>query len=102
MIRRPIRAKDDSVWAERYSGECSCRMDKKTRRDSWHDKRLYQGGEVVIIKQFDTVLLKDGRMAAVMEAFENKVFIVDVGDSPEDWDTISITIDDIEKVLYSA
>lgn len=56
----------------------------------------------MIIKQFDTVLLKDGRMAAVMEAFENKVFIVDVGDSPEDWDTISITIDDIEKVLYSA
>ena len=74
-------------------------MDKKTRRDSWHDKRY---SEVVIIKQFDTVLLKDGRMAAVMEAFENKVFIVDVGDSPEDWDTISITIDDIEKVLYSA
>lgn len=56
----------------------------------------------MIIKQFDTVLLKDGRMAAVMETFENKVFIVDVGDSPEDWDTISITIDDIEKVLYSA
>ena len=56
----------------------------------------------MIIKQFDTVLLKDGRMAAVMEAFENKVFIVDVWDSPEDWDTISITIDDIEKVLYSA
>ena len=42
----------------------------------------------MIIKQFDTVLLKDGRMAAVMEAFENKVFIVDVGDSPEDWDTM--------------
>ena len=38
----------------------------------------------MIIKQFDTVLLKDGRMAAVMEAFENKVFIVDVGDSPEE------------------
>ena len=56
----------------------------------------------MIIKQFDTVLLKDGRMAAVMEAFENKVFFVDVGDSPKDWDTISITIDDIEKVLYSA
>ena len=56
----------------------------------------------MIILQFDTVLLKDGRMAAVMEAFENKVFIVDVGDSPEDWDTISISIDDIEKVVYSA
>ena len=56
----------------------------------------------MIIKQFDTVLLKDGRPAAVMETFENKVFLVDVGNSPEDWDTISITINDIEKVLHSA
>ena len=54
------------------------------------------------IKQFDTVLLKDGRTAAVMEVFENKAFLVDVGDSPENWDTISIIIDDIEKVLHSA
>lgn len=53
----------------------------------------------MIIKQFDTVLLKDGRRAAIVEAFENKAFIADVGDSPENWDTISITIDDIEKVL---
>ncbi|MDO5398225.1 MAG: hypothetical protein Q4G33_09870 [bacterium] len=51
------------------------------------------------IKQFDTVLLKDGREAAIVEAYENKVFIADVGDSPKDWDTISITIDDIEKVI---
>ena len=49
------------------------------------------------IKQFDTVLLKDGREAAVVEAF-----LVDVGDSPKDWDTISITIDDIEKVISEA
>lgn len=54
------------------------------------------------IKQFDTVLLKDGREAAVVEAFENKAFLVDVGDSPKDWDTISITIDDIEKVISEA
>lgn len=56
----------------------------------------------MIIKKFDTVLQKDGRTAAVMETFENKVFLVDVGNSPEDWDTISITINDIEKVLHSA
>ena len=47
----------------------------------------------MIIKQFDTVFLKDGRTAAVMETFENKAFLVDVGNSPEDWDTISITIE---------
>ena len=40
------------------------------------------------IKQYDTVLL-----------FENKAFIADVGDSPTDWETISLTIDDIEKVI---
>ena len=51
------------------------------------------------IKQFDTVLLKDGREAAIVEVYDNKVFDADVGDSPRDWDTISITIDDIEKVI---
>ncbi len=50
------------------------------------------------VKQFDTVILKDGREAAVVEAYDNRVFIVDVGDSPEDWETISITIDDIESI----
>lgn len=51
------------------------------------------------VKEFDTVLLKDGRKPSIMEAFENKVFIADVGSSPKDWETIDITIDDIEKVL---
>nr|DAN58960.1 MAG TPA: hypothetical protein [Caudoviricetes sp.] len=53
----------------------------------------------MIIKQYDTVLLKDGREAAVVEAFENKYFIVDVGDSPKNWETIDVSIDDIEKVI---
>ena len=51
------------------------------------------------IKEFDTVLLKDGREASVMEAFDDKAFIVDVGTSPADWETISVTIDQIEKVI---
>lgn len=51
------------------------------------------------VKEFDAVLLKDGREASIVEAFENKAFIADVGNSPKDWETISITIDDIEKVL---
>ena len=53
----------------------------------------------MIIKQYDTVLLKDGREAAVVEAFENKYFIVDVGDSPKNSETIDVSIDDIEKVI---
>lgn len=55
----------------------------------------------MIVKEFDTVLLKDGRVASIVEAFDNKVFIADVGDSPKDWDTIDISIDDIDKVIYT-
>lgn len=51
------------------------------------------------IKEYDTVLLKDGRTAAIVEKFSETDFLADVGDSPEDWDTIDITIDDIEKVI---
>ena len=47
------------------------------------------------------MLLKDGREAAIVEAFEGKAFIADVGSSPKDWETISITIDDIEKVIHT-
>lgn len=56
----------------------------------------------MIVKQYDTVLLKDGRKASIVEAFDNKVFIADVGSSPKDWETIDISIDDIEKVIFSS
>ena len=56
----------------------------------------------MVVKQYDTVLLKDGREASIVEAFENKVFIADVGSSPKDWETIDITIEDIEKVLHTS
>ena len=49
------------------------------------------------IKEFDTVLLKDGRKAAVVEILDDTHFLV--GDSPADWDTINATMDDIEKVI---
>lgn len=51
------------------------------------------------VKQYDTILLKDGRKGSVVEAFDNEVFIVDVGSSPADWETIDVKIDDIEKVI---
>ena len=51
------------------------------------------------VKLFDTVKLKDGRTAAIVEVFDEKDFMADVGSSPKDWETIDITIDDIEKVL---
>ncbi len=48
---------------------------------------------------FDTVLLKDGRVASIIEVFSDRDFMADVGDSPADWKTIDVTIDDIEKIL---
>lgn len=54
----------------------------------------------MVIKEFDTVLLKDGRHGDVMEVFPNGSLIIDVGHSPEDWETLyDKTIDDVEKVI---
>ncbi len=54
------------------------------------------------IEQYDTVLLKDGREAAIVEKFSETDFMADVGDSPYDWETIDITIEDIEKVIHTS
>lgn len=54
------------------------------------------------IKEFDTVLLKDGKQADIMEVLDEKTFIADIGSSPKDWETIDITIDDIEKVIHTS
>jgi hypothetical protein len=51
------------------------------------------------IKEFDRVLLKDGREADIMDFLGPETFVADVGSSPEDWETIIIKIHDIEKVL---
>ena len=52
------------------------------------------------IKQFDTVLLKDGRVGAVVEVNSEDNFDIDVGSSPADWETLwSVPISDIEKVI---
>lgn len=52
------------------------------------------------INLYDIVLLKDGRSASIVEKFSETEFMADVGDSPKNWDTIDITIDDIEKITY--
>ena len=53
----------------------------------------------MFVEQYDTVLLKDGQYGCVVEAYENKNFLVDIGDSPKNWETIAVTIDDIEKII---
>lgn len=51
------------------------------------------------IQLFDTVLLKDGREAAIVEVFSDTDFMADVGDGPGDWETIDVTLDTIERVI---
>lgn len=52
------------------------------------------------IKEFDTVLLRDGRIGAVVEILgDQEVFLVDVGSSPADWETIEVKRKDIIRVL---
>lgn len=50
------------------------------------------------VEQYDTVVLKDGREAAIVEKLSETDFLVDVGDDPSDWDTIHVTIADIVSV----
>lgn len=54
------------------------------------------------IHEFDGVLLADGREGAVVEILgDQEGFLVDVGSSPADWDTIYVERKDIVKVRYS-
>ena len=54
------------------------------------------------IEEFDTVILKDVQTAAIVDKLSEDTFIADIGDSPEDWETITIIIDDIKKVIYKS
>lgn len=51
------------------------------------------------IEEFDTILLKDGRQGDVMEVLSDSLFIVDIEISKEDWETIEVKIEDIDKVI---
>ena len=49
-------------------------------------------------QQYESVLLKDGRIATIVEVYEPDSYDADVGHSPEDWETVyGITDDDIER-----
>lgn len=52
------------------------------------------------MKQYDMVLLKDGRKGDIIEINGDDTFVIDVGSSPKDWETLwSVPITDIERVL---
>lgn len=55
-----------------------------------------------IIKQYDMVLLKDGREGCVVEIYgDQDKFDIDIGSSPDDWETIYVDRSDVEKVTHS-
>lgn len=49
------------------------------------------------LKQYDDIILKDGREAVIVELFETGC-IVDVGNSPETWETIWVKNEEIQSV----
>ena len=51
------------------------------------------------LKQFDTVLLKDGQAGTITDILPPDGLFVDIGYSPLSWDNITCTVDDVEKVL---
>lgn len=51
------------------------------------------------IKLYDTILMKDGKEAVIVEILDDDTFIVDVGDSPQNWETFDIKLKDIEKII---
>lgn len=57
----------------------------------------------MIIKEFDTIRLRDGRVGSVMEVEgDQAAFIVDVGSSPKDWETLyDVKPEDITEVIES-
>ena len=53
-----------------------------------------------MIELFDAVQLKDGREAVIVEILSDTDFIVDVDIGPEEWETISITLEDIAHTIH--
>jgi hypothetical protein len=53
----------------------------------------------VYLKEYDRVLLKDGREGTIVAGTPDGPYSVDVGDTPETWGNIFVTQDEIQKVI---
>lgn len=51
------------------------------------------------IELYSHVRLKDGREGAVVDVDGPEHYLVDIGSSPKDWETISVSADEIQEVL---
>ena len=53
------------------------------------------------IEQYDPVVLKDGREGCAVEILgDQERFLVDIGSSPKDWETIDVPREDIVGVRH--
>lgn len=49
-------------------------------------------------EEFDCITLKDGRDGAIVEVLgDGELYLVDIGSSPKDWDTIIVQPEEILK-----
>ena len=46
-------------------------------------------------KLYDNVKLKDGRVGCIVDVSGDVGYIVDIGESPKDWETIAVRKEDI-------
>ena len=54
------------------------------------------------MQQYDTVKLKDGRKGVIVEIFgDGEELLVDIGSSPADWKTISVSENEVADVIFS-
>lgn len=49
------------------------------------------------LKQYDNIVLKDGREGCIVEVWSADTFEVDIGTSEKDWDTITVKLEQIER-----
>ena len=51
------------------------------------------------LKEYDRVLLKDGRTGTIIAGYPNGPYSVDVGSDSKTWDNIFVNADEIEKLI---
>ena len=65
-------------------------------------KRIYKGDRQMKVDWYDEVRLKDGREGCVIEIYEHpdgNGYEIELSPEPDNSETITVTIDDIEKII---
>lgn len=110
FIYKYIRLIDD-VNAERYGLVCDISLEEKIGEpilqlsygSSIYEYKEHEISSIEIIderyiKEFDEVILKDGRTASVVDYYGPDL-LVDTGSNPKDWDTEVVHREDVVEVI---